>query len=622
MPQESQQALMWKKKYFSTLEKLEELEKQSADSDTLFRRSLLRLSLILDGFDPKLDQQLEKLREDIRKGRKALNIGQFTEETCNQAEQIIQRIQAQPQAHQLLLKLVTQLKLPDTLKKQKKEQESLKTALNKRHAEDKIEQHLEKFLQLLQDLQAYAKLPEEHKPLSNDIDSNQTDTTQGGLFRRLFARPTTPTETDKSHNECVAETIKQLLQALSPTQSLEDKLHGIAHQLNSPLNRQEINRLIAQLAEILSLQTEECSHPSLEAEKPATLLIKLVEQITLTEPYAEELQNLRDEIEQHHSSEDINSFLERLGILISRAQSISQNEKEELEGFLLHITETLSEIDENIRGNQDRQRAALKSSQLLDEAVRDHVQGIQSSMLEASDLKELKHNIQARLATIRDKVKIFREESDERHQRMEQAMENLAGKVTRIESESEKLRSSLEQQRNKAMRDTLTGVNNRLAYEEFLEHEYSRWKRNHHALTLIVWDIDNFKMVNDRFGHQAGDKALRLVAQILKRRLRDSDYLARYGGEEFVSLLPDSNIQDALKLAEKLREIIASSEFHYHDERVNLTISCGLAQFHKDDTPHTVFQRADAALYEAKANGRNRCETEPKHQTPALGGHD
>jgi diguanylate cyclase len=124
---------------------------------------------------------------------------------------------------------------------------------------------------------------------------------------------------------------------------------------------------------------------------------------------------------------------------------------------------------------------------------------------------------------------------------------------------------------------------------------------------MLVWDIDDFKSINDRFGHQAGDKALRVIAKSLQARIRVTDFIARYGGEEFVSLLCGSDGREALKVADEMRSSVEANGFHSAGKPVAVTISCGIAPFSGDDSIDAVFKRADKALYEAKKAGKNRC---------------
>ena len=157
------------------------------------------------------------------------------------------------------------------------------------------------------------------------------------------------------------------------------------------------------------------------------------------------------------------------------------------------------------------------------------------------------------------------------------------------------------------MIDSLTGAHSRYAYERRLEEEFQRWQRHSQPLSFAVWDIDHFKNVNDSFGHEAGDRLLRGVADLLDRHKRAEDFLARIGGEEFVLLLPMTPLEGAVAVTEKLRAAIEAAAFRHHGEPVTVTISSGLTEFRAGDTPTTVYERADRAMYQAKEQGRNRC---------------
>jgi len=142
-----------------------------------------------------------------------------------------------------------------------------------------------------------------------------------------------------------------------------------------------------------------------------------------------------------------------------------------------------------------------------------------------------------------------------------------------------------------------------------MAQEYARWQRYHEPLSMLVLDIDFFKKVNDQFGHIAGDKVLRSIAQKLTGSVRETDMLARYGGEEFVLIMPATPLQEALVTAEKCRAAVAEMAFHFRDENVPITVSAGVTTFASKDDPLIAFDRADKALYQAKQAGRNCCKS-------------
>ncbi|MCU1287826.1 MAG: hypothetical protein JWN60_55 [Acidobacteria bacterium] len=174
----------------------------------------------------------------------------------------------------------------------------------------------------------------------------------------------------------------------------------------------------------------------------------------------------------------------------------------------------------------------------------------------------------------------------------------------RTQNELQKTQSELEKL---ATTDFLTGINNTRKFFEISANEIQRCQRFRTSLSVIMFDIDFFKRINDTFGHAAGDKVLIEVVGICKKTLRGIDVLGRLGGEEFAVLLPHTDIKGALTVAEYLRAAIEKAEFKLFSETVNVTASFGVSGLlDKDKQIKTVLGRADSALYEAKRNGRNQ----------------
>jgi diguanylate cyclase (GGDEF) domain len=156
-----------------------------------------------------------------------------------------------------------------------------------------------------------------------------------------------------------------------------------------------------------------------------------------------------------------------------------------------------------------------------------------------------------------------------------------------------------------ARTDSLTGTLNRLALDESLDVELTRAQREKQTLSVLLFDLDHFKELNDRLGHQYGDSALQMVAEITRQELRASDLLARYGGEEFLVVLPGTDKEGAMKTAERLRRRIEKQAIARGNENI-LTSSYGVATFPEDgDNADALIARADAMLYAAKQAGRN-----------------
>jgi two-component system chemotaxis response regulator CheY len=161
--------------------------------------------------------------------------------------------------------------------------------------------------------------------------------------------------------------------------------------------------------------------------------------------------------------------------------------------------------------------------------------------------------------------------------------------------------------------DSLTQVSNRLSMDEDLKILWARAKRYGRRYSIGICDIDRFKAYNDRFGHLAGDDALRRVAQTVREQLRQSDGLYRYGGEEFVALLPEQSLAEAQKAMNRVRVAVQRLAIPVGDGATVVTISAGVAELNRDrdHSPEDWLRRADAALYRAKTGGRDRVETDP-----------
>jgi two-component system, cell cycle response regulator len=171
----------------------------------------------------------------------------------------------------------------------------------------------------------------------------------------------------------------------------------------------------------------------------------------------------------------------------------------------------------------------------------------------------------------------------------------------------QKLEQSQTALKNLAILDELTGVYNRREFNLQLKNELERSGRYNNCFTVLLLDIDHFKQLNDTYGHQAGDEALRQVAALFKQEFRELDRVARYGGEEFIVILPETSGASAYAVAERIRQLISTYALPFNGKTINMTISGGLATFPKDgETQEALIAAADQALYFAKRSGRNQ----------------
>jgi len=156
-----------------------------------------------------------------------------------------------------------------------------------------------------------------------------------------------------------------------------------------------------------------------------------------------------------------------------------------------------------------------------------------------------------------------------------------------------------------ATTDELTGLSNRRDFIEKYKMESARFDRNKRIFSIVMGDIDHFKKFNDTYGHECGDYVLSKIAKIIKTTLRQLDILGRWGGEEFIILLPETNLEDGDKVADKIRNTIESSTFSYKHQELTVTMSFGVSVYDHPMSMEEVIDKADQCLYYAKEAGRN-----------------
>ena len=185
--------------------------------------------------------------------------------------------------------------------------------------------------------------------------------------------------------------------------------------------------------------------------------------------------------------------------------------------------------------------------------------------------------------------------------------------VTGVAVNKRQLESANTKLQELALRDGLTGLLNRRYWESCLEREFARHQRYDNPVSLVIFDIDHFKRVNDTYGHQTGDEVIRSVAEITSRLARETDFAGRYGGEEFVVLLPGTHLEGAAQFAERLRQAVEQQVLDYQGSPLSYTISLGVATISDDMANYQILlERADEALYASKEQGRNRVTLAPQ----------
>jgi len=536
----------WKHKYLDALDELEAKEKRWTAAEEVLRRGLSRMALISQGADPLLDRRLKELRASLRKTD---NISQVSALLSSVEERVKLLDEAgegggMPRPEDVLAKMLEAIDFPKPLRRQARK-------LKKRLAAGDVQ----------------AQLPALTTALISLIDralQTKAQATSAGLLSRLFGN----SESQGGRQPRVDEDAKRTTATSGPMAE------------HSPAT-DELRLLEGVFTDFL-------------------------EYLTFPSEFSSRVQALKARLEKGIDITQVKPFTRGLVTLIVDMRKGLEAEKEELEDFLQQLTRRLFDLDAMIEGAQTQRRASLESGRQLNEMVNAQVADIEHVVQSASELEQIKVEIQSSLDSIRKHLAQQRRLEETQQDELEQQLQQMMARIQDMERESEQLKTRLEIERANALTDPLTGAPNRLAYDQRITQEFARWQRHRQPLSLLLMDIDHFKQINDTFGHKAGDRALKAIVQALRQHVRASDFMARIGGEEFVLLLPETALDGAFLAAEKLRRGIERCEFAYKGQPVPITISGGIAQFVEGDTPDEVYVRADEALYRAKQQGRNR----------------
>lgn len=339
-----------------------------------------------------------------------------------------------------------------------------------------------------------------------------------------------------------------------------------------------------------------------------TTLLELLSELTLPERYMAQAQAMHARIQRGLNWYELLPVLDELAILML---AVNDGSQQEFERYLQQLNQRLENFQRQLQLTHGDHVESRSAALALDDVLREHVDGLQTSMRGATDIDGLKQVLESRLEGLLASMEQHRLQREAREQEIAARLHGLGERVTSMEREALDYRDKLEQQRHKALLDPLTGLPNRAAWNERLALEHGRLQQTGTGLLLAILDLDHFKSINDTYGHQAGDKVLKIIANVLRKGLRGDDFIARFGGEEFALLMPGSDLSGGSRLLERLRAAVEQCPFHFKGERVTVTMSAGVAVFKSGENASQVLKRADQALYRAKETGRNQIEQAP-----------
>jgi diguanylate cyclase len=641
----SDEAQRWKEKYLHSIEQQEKLERRWDARLDLLRRGLVRSTLAAEGTDRVVDQCMKEMRDVVRTDDMDAGLAALLprlEKAVLDSEQ--RRETRINQTSAALTALVTQLQ---TLPLPREVSRPLKHFAKQLDSRVSQAREIPLLLGELSGLQGKA-LSQLESPAEPE---------RPGLLQRLFGQREVD-EASPAEQALFAHTGETVLAPVvaSPSVIADSAPHATPQipaatqpvavtpileppqltvqpvvtpmaQAEQALNPDELNPALLldtlplpspmakALAAVDPQQPEqdilyalpdspEPSYSSVAKHIEETLL-GLLDDLTLPERHRPQAESMRERLKNGLNWYELLPILDDLATLML---AISDSGQHEFEAYLQRLNERLESFQSNLQAASAGHADSRTAAHAMDTQIREQVDGLQSSVQEAADLDDLKHILENHLEGLLGTMDQHRQQRDEREQEVAARLQSLAERVAHMEQEAQGFREHLEEQRQKALIDPLTGLPNRAAWSERLEHEIGQWQQHGNTLMLAMLDLDHFKRINDNYGHLAGDKVLKIIASVLRKRLRGTDFIARFGGEEFVLLMPSTTPASGLKLLETLRASIEACPFHFRGEPVTVTLSMGLAAFKPGEHSDLVLKRADQALYRAKNAGRNRVE--------------
>jgi len=578
----------WREKYLQALDAQERQEGEFAAQQDLLRRAIIRVSLAADGLDGDLDGKLKGLRHILRP--QANKVPSLAEGQVSELEAAVLAFEGQRQARSLQAR--------DSLK-------ALSEQLREMDLPKDVNGGLKRFQKglktRLENLQEYPALLKEISSLQYQALESQKEE-RPGFFSRFMGGKKEVDAEESAAEEAKQVEIEQLETEPTDTESAEIGAEG--ELIEGELIDGELSDDEPSTEAVFQRPLHEPAFSKISA-KVTRVLTELLEQVEASPCVVQKVDNAKQRIDRGLNWFELVPTLEDIRDLVM--QAYLEADKEHLD-YLIGVNLELEQIYQALTAASNSETNARQAGDLLQVEVTESVEKMQQSVANIDDVAELKGAVNHQIEAIQSALQQFQTQKDQQEDPLSSQLQALVERVQLMEKGAKQSKEAFEEQRFKALHDALTELPNREAYNERIHHEQSRWQRYKHPLTLAVCDIDFFKRVNDTYGHQAGDRVLKVISRAIAKRLREVDFMARYGGEEFVLIMPETSGESALVLLDKIREALATTPFHFKAEPVQITISIGLAEFTEGDTAESVFERADKALYEAKEGGRNRCE--------------
>ncbi len=371
------------------------------------------------------------------------------------------------------------------------------------------------------------------------------------------------------------------------------------------------NQVLTQcISSVISDLEESKTHSEGEIQSQINIRVndslqQLLNHLSIPKDLDKKRERIKSTLDNKLNDQDLSKLIDGLTELVVDAFNMEQNR---FKGFLQQLTNQLQDFDVYFKTSSVHRQESKEDCLRLENGIQDNINQIRNHLDTSTTIEELASKVTQNLDGIGERIQEYRLNERKREKSLEKQVKGLQLKLAESEQSAEEIKNLLSYQKYRINHDSLTGLPNRESYDEHILDAFQRWKHTEQEISLAVCDIDRFKRINDTFGHLAGDKVLKKVAELLKSSIRSADFIARVGGEEFVVIFEHTPTKVASSVLEKLRKLVQDCQFFYRDNKVDVTVSFGLTTVQKEDTIESLFMRADNAMYNAKNAGRNRVE--------------
>jgi len=332
-------------------------------------------------------------------------------------------------------------------------------------------------------------------------------------------------------------------------------------------------------------------------------IIRLVNDIQLSDPQLAKLATLKQKFSQKLNNEELlGTLVELFNLIIEDMRTERKTARSFLSSLSKALVKVQGSVTETVNEHGDFQSAQNK----INHELTDQLTNLTQTVEQAPTLTEIKDDIQEKLVNI---AQTLSEKSSAEHrysQMLSEKLQDMQSKVQTLEKQSKAYEKQLAEQKQKSMRDALTQLHNRAAFDEYFTLRLAKHHQAPFELAICVLDLDDFKRINDTYGHTAGDKTLQVMANTLRKNVSSRAFTARYGGEEFVLVYSGVSKAQLLDELDSLRQTIVKLPFKFKNNKVNISASFGVTYIQPSDNTHTAFERADSGLYQAKEKGKNQ----------------